>query len=160
LPALDPDHAGGASDNLLRTIAAHPDLAAGIRAHDALLMESGGVSQITKELCALMVAGLNFCQPSLILHRGRARKLGVDAGTLNDIWNYARSERYTAAQKAALAATVALTREARGLPDAVWNDLRKHYDDAQIVELLCAIGFANYLDRVSNALQTEIDRRS
>jgi alkylhydroperoxidase family enzyme len=52
---------------------------------------------------------------------------------------------------------VALTREPRGLPDAVWNDLRQHYDDAQIVELLCAIGFANYLDRVSNALQTEID---
>jgi AhpD family alkylhydroperoxidase len=123
-------------------------------------MESGSVPQLTKELCAAMIAGLNFCTPSLVAHRGRARKAGADAGMLNDLWDYARSERYTGAQKAALAAAVALTREPRGLPDVLWDDLRVHYSDAQIVEILCAIGLANYLDRLNNALQTEIDRQS
>jgi len=138
--------------------AANPELDAALRAHDALLMEGGCVPALTKELCAAMVAGLTFCHPLLVAHRGRARKLGADAQMLNDLWDYTRSDRYTAAQKAALAAAVALTREPRALPDPVWAQLREHFDDAQIVELLCAIGFSNYLDRVSNALQTEIER--
>jgi AhpD family alkylhydroperoxidase len=157
LPALNPERAGGANDNLIRTIAAQPRLARSVDAHRALLMEGGRVPAETKELCAAMVAALTFCNPLLVAHRGRARNLGAAAETLNDLWDYARSDRYTGAQKAALAAAVALTREPRGLPDAVWNELREHYDDGQIVELMCVIGFANYLDRVSNALQTEID---
>ncbi len=158
LPALEPEAAGGAHDNLLRTVAAAPEIARSALVHANAVMEGGTVPQSTKELCAAMVAGLNYCQPLLIAHRGRARRLGIDAGTLNDLWDYARSDRFNAAQKAALAAAVALTREPRGLPEAVWNDLRVHYDDAQIVEILSAIGLANYFDRVSNALQTEITR--
>lgn len=122
--------------------------------HRLFLLESGTVPQLTKALCATMVAALNFCNPSLIANRKRARELGADAQMLNEIWNYAHSERYTDAQKAALAAAVALTREPRALPDAVWNDLRAHFDNAQIVELLCVIGMGNYLDRVDNALQS------
>lgn len=158
LPALDPEKAGGVHDNLLQTIAAAPELARSTQAHSRVIMEHGTVSQITKELCATMVAALNFCQPSLIAHRKRARELGVDADTLNAIWEYARSDRFSDAQKAALAAAVALTREPRALPDAVWNDLRRHYSDAGIVEILSVIGLGNYLDRVSNALQTDITR--
>lgn len=105
-----------------------------------------------------MVAGLTYCQPELTAQRRRARALGADTHLLNELWDYAASERFTEQQKAALAAAVALTREPRALPDAVWNDLRRCYDDAQIVELLCAIGLANYVDRLSNALQTDITR--
>lgn len=160
LPPHEPHRAGGAHDNLLRTIAAQPALARNVLDHRALLMHGGRVPELTKELCAAMVAGLNFCRPSLIAHRGRARKLGAGADLLNALWDNAQSDLYSDAQKVALAAAVALTREPRGLPDALWNDLRKHYDDGQIVELLCVIGFANYLDRVSNALQTETDHFS
>jgi AhpD family alkylhydroperoxidase len=157
LPPRDPEEAGGATENLLRTIALQPELARSLGEHRTSLMERGCVPQITKELCAAMVAGLNFCNPSLVAHRGRARRLGAGNQMLNALWDYARSDLYSAAQKAALAASVALTREPRGLPDTVWNELRAHYDDEQIVEILCVIGFANYLDRVSNALQTEIE---
>ena len=137
---------------------AQPELGGSLIAHRADVMEGGSVPLLTKELCAAMIAGLNFCRPSLVEHRRRARAFGAGVDTLNALWEYARSDCFSDAQKAALAASVALTREPRGLPDAVWNDLRKHYTDAQIVELLCAIGLANYLDRVSNALQTDIAR--
>jgi AhpD family alkylhydroperoxidase len=118
-------------------------------------MSSGSVPRLTKELCAALVAALNFAQPSLIAHRREARALGADAQMLTDLWDNARSERYSPAQQAALAAAVALTREPRGLPDAVWTQLRAHYRDEQIVEVLCTIGLANYLNRVENALQSD-----
>ncbi|MFN2448260.1 MAG: carboxymuconolactone decarboxylase family protein [Candidatus Baltobacteraceae bacterium] len=121
--------------------------------HAAAVMGIGGVSELTKALCAAMIAGLNFCTPSLVRHRKRARDLGAQAAKLNDLWDNARSVRYTDAEKAALAASVALTREPRALPGRLWDDLRAHYTPAQIVELLCAIGVENYRNRVENALQ-------
>lgn len=159
LPALDPEKAGGACDPLLRTVARAPGIAVTLQSHIEEVMRRGSVPERTKVLCAAMAAGLAYCQPALTAHRRRARQLGADAATLSALWNYAGSEHFSSAEKAALAATVALTREPRALPDRLWDDLREHYNDSQIVELLCAIGLSNYLDRVSNALQTEMPRQ-
>ena len=77
---------------------------------------------------------------------------------LDELWDYARNPKFTDAERAALDAAVAMTREPRGLPDSVWDGLRKHYDDGQIVEIVCAIGLFNYFNRVNNALQTEVTK--
>lgn len=74
---------------------------------------------------------------------------------MSALQDYANSDRFTAADKAAFAAAVAMTREPRALPDAVWRQLREHYDDGQIVEIVCAIGLFNYFNRVNNALDIE-----
>ena len=87
-----------------------------------------------------------------------ARRLGVEQAKLDELWDYARSEQYDDAERAALAAAVAMTREPRALPDAIWAGLRKHYDDGQIVEIICTIGLFNYFNRVNNALQVEPNR--
>jgi len=77
---------------------------------------------------------------------------------LDELWDYARSERFTKAERAALAAAVAMTREPRAIPDAVWDDLRAHFEDGQIVEIVCTIGLFNYFNRVNNALRIEITK--
>lgn len=133
-----------------------PAIAHTLATHRAAVMRDGAVPELTKVLCCAMVAGLTDCRPLLIEYRARARVLGADAQTLTQLWNYAGSDRYNAAQKAALAVTVALTREPRALPGSLWKTMREHFDEAQIIELLCAIGLANYIDRVSNAVQTQI----
>lgn len=115
-------------------------------------MHGGRVPELTKILCAALVAGLNYCTPSLIEHRKRARELGADAEMLTQLWDSARSERYTEPQRAALAAAVSLTREPRALPPAVREMLEMHYDAAQIYEVLSAIALENYRNRIDNAL--------
>lgn len=89
-------------------------------------------------------------------HGALVRRLGVDPETVDDLSNFAKSERFSAAEKAALAAAVAITREPRGLPDPVWNALREHFDDGQIIEIVCSIGLFNYFNRLNNTLQIEI----
>ncbi|GAC1497722.1 MAG: hypothetical protein NVS1B14_00230 [Vulcanimicrobiaceae bacterium] len=74
---------------------------------------------------------------------------------LDALGDYTRDERFGAAERAALAAAVAITREPRGLPEAVWKDLREHFDDGQIVEIICSIGLFNYFNRLNNALEVE-----
>jgi AhpD family alkylhydroperoxidase len=136
---------------LWEALGARPELARTLARHVAELNE-GTVPRRTKELCALMVSWLNACENCTQAHAEMARSLGVDKATLDDLENYARSERFSPAERAALAATVALTREPRALPPAVRADLEAHFDAGEIVEIVAAIGLTNYLSRASNAL--------
>ena len=91
-------------------------------------------------------------------HGALARRLGVDQPVLDELWDYARSSHFNETERAALAAAVAMTREPRAMPQAIWDDLRKHFDDGQIVEIVSAIGLFNYFNRVNNALEVEITK--
>jgi AhpD family alkylhydroperoxidase len=157
LPALDAPAAADLPDaNLFATIAARPEIAQSAAAHFRVVFNSGTVARATKALCAAMVSAVNFCEPALVAYRREARGAGVTVDMLNALWDFARSDLFTGGQKAALSAAVALTREPRGLPDAVWAQLRANYDDGEIVEILSLIGMVNSLNRTSNALQTQI----
>ncbi|HEY9179641.1 MAG TPA: carboxymuconolactone decarboxylase family protein [Candidatus Baltobacteraceae bacterium] len=159
LPALDAQAARGVPDgNLFATMAACPEIAASTAEHVRVVLHAGTVPADTKALCAAMVSAINFCEPALVAYRREAREAGTSADALNALWNFAASDLFTDAQKAALSAAVALTREPRGLPDAVWNQLRAEYDDGQIIEVLSTISAINALNRISNALRTEITR--
>ena len=99
-----------------------------------------------------MVGWLNACDYCTCVHEEIARKLGIDTATLEDLSDYARSPHFSGAERAALSATVSLTREPRALPPPVQNDLRQHYDESEIAEILAVIGANNYVSRLSNAL--------
>jgi AhpD family alkylhydroperoxidase len=125
------------------------------RASAALLravVEEGSVARETKELCGLMVAWLNGCDRCVSSHQAYARRLGVPREKLDALFDYARDDAFDDAQRAALSAAVALTREPRALPPPVREALERHYVADQVFEILSAIGAANYLTRVNNAL--------
>jgi AhpD family alkylhydroperoxidase len=136
---------------LWEALGARPGLARTLARHAAEINE-GTVPLRTKELCALMVSWLNACENCTKAHAEMAQSLGVDRATLDDLTNYARSERFSPAERAALAAAVAVTREPRALPPAVREALEEHYDAGEIVEIIAAIGLTNYLSRASNVL--------
>jgi uncharacterized peroxidase-related enzyme len=140
------------SDESLAFFRARPQIARTLARHVAEL-EAGSLPARTRELCALMVAWLNACENCTEVHSTMARELGVDAETLEDLGNFARSERFAPAERAALAATVALTREPRALPPAVRAALHEHFDEGAIVEIVATIGLYNYISRASNALR-------
>jgi AhpD family alkylhydroperoxidase len=117
-------------------------------------LERGTLDARTRELCALMVAWLNACDRCLDAHAETARALGVDAPTLDDLADFARSERFSPAERAALAAAVALTREPRALPPAVAAELARHFDADGMLEIIAAIGLQNYVSRLNNGLRT------
>jgi AhpD family alkylhydroperoxidase len=137
---------------LFDAIAVRPQMARTLARHLEQL-ERGTLPARTRELCALMVAWLNACENCTQSHVDMARSLGVDQATLDELGDYQRSERFSAAERAALSAAVALTREPRALPPAVAGALREHYDPGTFVEIVATIGVHNYLTRLSNALK-------
>ena len=55
----------------------------------------------------------------------------------------------------ALRLTECVTRDAHSVDEPLWNELRQHYDEGEIVELLSAIGLFNYFNRFNDALLME-----
>jgi len=138
-------------------LAARPALARSLAAHLREL-EAGSIPPRTRELIALMVAWLNACEYCTCAHEEIARSIGVDEATLETLGDFARSPHFSDAERAALSATVALTREPRALPPAVWEALRASYDEGECVEIIAAIGLNNYLSRAINAFQSQSSR--
>jgi uncharacterized peroxidase-related enzyme len=154
LPALEPDEVFEAAreSGFFRVLAHAPEIAQTLYAHLETVMGEGRVPRRLKELCAVLVSALNQCEYCMSARREEAQRLGVEPAVLRDLHDYARSDNYSDAEKAALAATIALTREPRALPVNLWEGLRKHFDAAQIIELLAVIGLFNDLNRLNNAL--------
>lgn len=46
------------------------------------------------------------------------------------------------------------TRDPHSFDDAHWADLRKHFDEGEIIELVAAIGLFNYFNRVNDGLRS------
>lgn len=137
---------------LWESLRARPEIARTLARH-VEAVNGGSLPARVRELCALMVAWLNACENCTETHAEMARELGVDQATLDDLGNFARSDRYAPAERAALAAAVALTREPRALPEPVRDRLGEHYDAGEIVEIVATIGLYNYVTRASNALR-------
>ncbi len=59
-------------------------------------------------------------------------------------------------EKAALRFADAMTREAGRVDDGLFDELRRHFSEPQIIEIASVIGTFNYFNRVNNALAMDI----
>ena len=83
-----------------------------------------------------------------------ARRHGWSEEQLSDLANFRNRSDFTNAEKAALDLAERVTRDS-GVDDDFWNEVRKYYDQGEVIELLAAIGLFNYFNRFNNALRME-----
>ena len=83
-----------------------------------------------------------------------ARRHGWTEDQLSDLANFRNRSDFTDAEKAALELSEIVTRD-ENVSDEFWSELRKFYDEGEIIELLAAIGLFNYFNRFNNALHME-----
>jgi alkylhydroperoxidase family enzyme len=84
-----------------------------------------------------------------------ARRLGWSEEQIKDLANFEQRADFTNQEKAALRLAERVTRDARTVDEAVWRELRCHFDEGEVVELLSAIGLFNYFNRFNDALLME-----
>lgn len=48
-----------------------------------------------------------------------------------------------------------MTRDPRRVPDEVFAELRRHFDEGEVVEITCVVGLFAYFNRFNDALQTD-----
>ena len=84
-----------------------------------------------------------------------ARRHGWSDEQIEDLANFRKRTDFTDAEKAALELAERVTRDPHLVDDDFWNELRKYYDEGEIIELLAAIGLFNYFNRFNDALRME-----
>lgn len=84
-----------------------------------------------------------------------ARRHGWSEEQINDLANFRNRSDFTDAEKAAIELTERTTLDSNRVDDEFWQELRKYYDEGEIIELLAAIGLFNYFNRFNNALHME-----
>jgi alkylhydroperoxidase family enzyme len=87
-----------------------------------------------------------------------ALHFGIDADKLATAWDYRSSPRYGAAEKAALDLAVAASSVPNAVTDELFDRLRSHWSDEQIVELVAAIAMAGFLARWNTTLATPLEQ--
>lgn len=84
-----------------------------------------------------------------------ARRHGWSEEQISDLANFRNRSDFTDAEKAAIELAERTTLDSNRVDDEFWQELRKYYDEGEIIELLAAIGLFNYFNRFNNALHME-----
>lgn len=88
-----------------------------------------------------------------------ARRLGApDAQVQAAVDGELGAAGFTEAEVAALRFAEALTLHSTAVPDSIFEALRRHFGESEIVEVALVAGLFNYFNRFNNALDVEVTR--
>lgn len=148
--------------NGVRIMAHRPDLVRGfIQLRRAVV--DPATSQVPVEFKELVghiaskTAGCRYCQAHTI---SGAERAGVAAERLESIWGYATSDLFTDAEKAALDLAVAAASVPNGVTDELMAEVRTHWDDGQVVEIMAMIAMYGFLNRWNDSFATPLEQDS
>lgn len=111
------------------------------------------------ELVHLRASQINGCSVCVDMHAKGAKKLGETDERLFAVAAWRDTPYFTEGERAALALTEALTRlsdRADPVPDEIWNEAAKHYDETELATLLVAIVGINVWNRLNVAVRQPV----
>ena len=112
----------------------------------------------TLELDHLRASQINGCSVCVDMHPRIARKAGETDERLFALAAWRDTPYFTDAERAALALTEAVTRlsdRADPVPDEIWNEAAKHYDEKALAALIVHIASINAWNRL-NAVTRQV----
>ncbi|MGW1374350.1 carboxymuconolactone decarboxylase family protein [Streptomyces sp. NPDC002446] len=135
-----------------------PDAMKGI-GHLLKATQQGGVPQLTLELIGVRASQINGCGPCVLGHYEEAKKAGETDERLAVVAAWRETPFFTDAERAALALTETVTRLADrtgdGVPDEVWDEAARHYDERQLAAIVLMIGTLNLFNRINVTVKEE-----
>ena len=112
----------------------------------------GGVPQTTLELVHLRASQINGCSFCVDSGARSAKKAGETDERLFAVAAWREAPYFTEAERAALALTEAATRladRADPVPDAIWEEAARHYDEQGLAALILMIAVTNLFNRLN-----------
>ncbi len=128
-----------------------------IELNRAVMRNEGRLTSEQKRLIGLLAsttAGCRYCQAHTAL---AATRYGATAERLAQIWNFRSSELFTAAERAAFEFAIAAASVPNAVTPAIEAELRAHWDDGEIVEILGVISLFGFLNRWNDSMATTLE---
>jgi AhpD family alkylhydroperoxidase len=116
--------------------------------------KSGGVSPQTLDLVHLRASQINGCAVCVDMHARDMRKAGDSEEKVNAVAAWEDSPYFSDAERAALRLAEAVTRlddRTDPVPDEVWDEAAKQYDEKELANLVLSIAVVNLFNRINRA---------
>jgi AhpD family alkylhydroperoxidase len=114
--------------------------------------DQGGLPPRTRDLIQLRASQINGCGVCAIAHSRDMKKAGETDERLFAVAAWREAPYFTDAERAALALTECVTRlsdRADPVPDEIWNEATRHYDEQTLGALIIAIVAINAWNRIN-----------
>ncbi|WP_407107980.1 carboxymuconolactone decarboxylase family protein [Rhodococcus aetherivorans] len=118
--------------------------------------DGGGLPARTTHLVHLRASQINGCSVCVDMHPRLAKKDGETDKRLFAVAAWREAPYFTDAERAALALTEAVTRLADRpdpVPDDVWVEADRHYDEPQLAALILQISLINVWNRLNATVE-------
>jgi AhpD family alkylhydroperoxidase len=114
--------------------------------------QHAGVPATTHYLLQLRASQINGCSICVDMHSRELKAAGEPDERINTVAAWRETPYFTDAERAVLALTEAVTRVADRpdpVPDEVWDEAARHYDDAQLAALVISMATINTWNRIN-----------
>jgi len=119
---------------------------------------AGKVDRGFKRLIAHVSSRAAGCQYCMAHTAGGALHFGVEDEKLAAVWDYQTSPLFSPAERAALDFAVAAASVPNAVTDDMFVEMRKHWSEDQIVEVIGCISLFGFLNRWNDTLATPLER--
>jgi uncharacterized peroxidase-related enzyme len=103
---------------------------------------------------ASKAAGCLYCQAHTALG---AKNFGVDDARLAALWDFRESPLYSPKERIALEFALAAASQPNAVTDELFAELRRHWSDAQVVEILGVVAMFGFLNRWNDSMATPLE---
>ncbi|MDP7008801.1 MAG: carboxymuconolactone decarboxylase family protein [Phycisphaerales bacterium] len=143
---------GGQAHDMVTTMAMYPPLLEAMETLGNAVYPGGSLPRELKELIILQSSINNSCQFCTNSHIDIAKGLGISEDPVKML-----SDKDTLKPEYACAIDYlnAIFEDSNRVLDSMFDELRKHFSEGEIVELTFLIGYINMLNWFNNALQVE-----
>jgi AhpD family alkylhydroperoxidase len=123
------------------------------------VLKDGELDWLTKELLILKATHRNECQYCVVQHETLSKRLGISEEKINDIGDdrYKESPHFSDAEKALMDLTVQIGVDANRLSKDLWDRLKRHFSEPQIVEAVFTITIYIAVSKFGDALGVELE---
>ena len=148
----------GFCPNSVLTMQHRPAIAkAFIQLNKAVMENHGRVTSDLKRLIGYLAsrtAGCQYCQAHTIR---AAERYGASREKLEHVWEFNTHPAFSEAERAALSFAVSAAAVPNSIDDAISSNLRRFWDEGEIVEILGVIALFGYLNRWNDSMGTALE---
>ena len=144
------------AEERLRYAEIAPEGIGAMRALEHYLNASSGLGASLLGLIRLRTSLINGCEFCIAMHGRELESHNEPEGRVRELPDWRASDAYTQRERAALAWTEAVTSiGVDHAPDAMFDELREHFDEKEVVDLTIAIASINAWNRLAISFRSQ-----
>lgn len=155
----DPGSLMGFVPNSIRIMARRPEVVKAFFPLVGVITRTGSLPAELRTMVAQVASkggGCLYCQA----HCAHVATAAGPSEKEKEIWDYERSPLFSEAERAALHVAQLAAAVPNEVTDADFAELRKHYTDDEIVEIVCVIALFGFLNRFNDTMATPLCSRA